>query len=323
MTAETRATEMSKLVSFFKYLADRASRGSSATKVNVGPERIPNDITPVVANIVNTRNGLLAKKDNAKLRTGRSISPTSTELSDDDSESVAEFPLGKQYNFTFRHMLHKLYQRDDWLKKVQEALEQSQQEYKPLAERLEEMERERESKEKSKEKENKEIGEAHRALKDQVGGKRGTVRPRSFSVASVATDPLKVALPILGDNDQNQGEIRALKRRCVGRRISMNGPLEKEGNETGGGWAFDARISQSEDRSIWDTQDLKRARRQTLGGSTVPTSAVCSFGNNEEAEIDREPNTGRTFVRKRTLTAVSTRALSQSKSTGLKRPLIT
>lgn len=46
---------------------------------------------------------------------------------DEDEESLAKFPLGKKYPFTFKLMVHKLY-------RVDEMLEKSKMEFKPLAE---------------------------------------------------------------------------------------------------------------------------------------------------------------------------------------------
>jgi hypothetical protein len=49
---------------------------------------------------------------------------------------LGEFQLAeeKKYPFTFKHMIHKLYKEDDWLRTVKEVLEKSKQDFKPLGE---------------------------------------------------------------------------------------------------------------------------------------------------------------------------------------------
>lgn len=54
----------------------------------------------------------------------------------DEGWHFNEFPLAeeKKYPFTFKHMIHKLYKKEEWLRTVKEALEKSKKDYKPLAE---------------------------------------------------------------------------------------------------------------------------------------------------------------------------------------------
>jgi hypothetical protein len=47
---------------------------------------------------------------------------------------VATFPLGRLYLFTFKFMIHKLYELEEWAEKVKEIVEKSQSQFKPLGE---------------------------------------------------------------------------------------------------------------------------------------------------------------------------------------------
>ena len=58
--------------------------------------------------------------------------------SNEDRELLARFPLGKTYQFTFKLMVHQLYQVNEWAKTVKEMLEKSKMEFKPLLKQDEE-----------------------------------------------------------------------------------------------------------------------------------------------------------------------------------------
>ena len=51
---------------------------------------------------------------------------------DEDNESLAKFPLGKRYPFTFKLMVHMPYRVDEWAKKVEQMLEKSKMVFKSL-----------------------------------------------------------------------------------------------------------------------------------------------------------------------------------------------
>ncbi|KIO03381.1 hypothetical protein M404DRAFT_955055 [Pisolithus tinctorius Marx 270] len=105
-------------------------------------------------------------------------------------------------------MLHKLYDSDEWAAKVKNALEVSKSQFKPLAEKIENALREARGRERAMDR--KMVTRARSCATLATGGKsRGSVMPRERA-KSIA---------------RNEGG-RALKKRCVGRRKSVSGPME-------------------------------------------------------------------------------------------------
>ncbi|KAE9399191.1 hypothetical protein BT96DRAFT_701942 [Gymnopus androsaceus JB14] len=145
---------------------------------------IPTDLQPVFRNLATlvtprTTSGSSTRKGR---RNTVAVPSSSDDMdTDSDSDSVAKFPLqGKQYPFKFKMMLHKLYELEDWGRKVREVLERSQKEFKPLSEK----ENIREEG-KVATKEDHDVGRVH--FRGEFGinsPTKRTGRPPSYTVAS-------------------------------------------------------------------------------------------------------------------------------------------
>jgi len=139
-----------------------------------------------------------------------------TELVEDVGSPT--FPLEEHHPFTFKLMLHKLYNVDEWAEKVKSAVEASKEQFKPLAERMQEVVRDATGKE--------------RAAKRNVG------RARSQSVLNTKSKGKAVSREHIPPSSPPAGDFsRVLKKRCVGRRKSISEPLAR------GVWVYDAAIS--------------------------------------------------------------------------------
>ncbi|KAF8330518.1 hypothetical protein F5887DRAFT_1178830 [Amanita rubescens] len=137
---EAKKAEFAK---FFERLINRASRKDYAS---MPPEShrtsaAPADLTlPTIQNHSST----VRSKDTSQqeTRNGRSAGLRSSAvanpgLTTDDAISADlahEFTVGRWYPFTFKMMVHKLYELEEWGKKVKEVLERSQKDFKPLSE---------------------------------------------------------------------------------------------------------------------------------------------------------------------------------------------
>ncbi|TFK69327.1 hypothetical protein BDN72DRAFT_619918 [Pluteus cervinus] len=150
-----------------------------------------------------------------------------------EEEFLDGFPVGKQYPFTFKLMLHKLYGLDQWAKKVREVLETSQREFKPLAEQ--------------------ELLATPKADndKDLLFGRASSIRRSPVTPLKKHRDggsPVYMSRSIsFGDggcspkpspSNSNPGEVHAVKKRLVGRRKSIV-DVEKAAN----GWVYNAKVS--------------------------------------------------------------------------------
>ncbi|KAG6916192.1 hypothetical protein DXG01_008074 [Tephrocybe rancida] len=263
MASESKTAEFARLFDFFERLASHNSRsrtkGDKISIDDLASTALPADLAPVVNNLaglVGTRNH---KTDAQKKTGGRKRSHTiatttavaghPTESDNDDDESLAKFPLGKKYTFTFRLMLHKLYQMDEWKQKVKDVLERSQIDYKPLAETTMAATK---KKQEEGEKEKKQDGRVHFKAGIAGGSRRPTIRTRANSVLALGrgrdAGPLSPHLksPIVKTSAPADEEVRAIKKRCVGRRKSMSGPLAAEAGRIGGSWVYDAAVSSAE-----------------------------------------------------------------------------
>ncbi|RDB15748.1 hypothetical protein Hypma_003632 [Hypsizygus marmoreus] len=262
-TSDSKTAEFARLFDLFERLAARKSRNvpydSSNAMEDIRSLPVPADLAPVVnslAGIVGTRkcqDELRQRKkptNGGRARRNTVATPDSSNRKmdsddSDDEESLAKFPLGNKYPFTFRLMLHKLYQLDDWAQKVKEVLERSQIEYKPLAET--ELEVKKDDKEALEEARVRSDGRVHFKAGIVAGSRRPAVRPRSHSVVlgkgnnAGALSPKSPKFRGPGEEDT-----RAVKKRCVGRRKSVSGPLTMESGRIGGSWVYDAAVASSE-----------------------------------------------------------------------------
>ncbi|KAF8629076.1 hypothetical protein AX15_003570 [Amanita polypyramis BW_CC] len=151
-------------------------------------------------------------------------------------ESADKFPVGESYPFTFKMMLHKLYELEEWAKKVKDVLERSQEDYKPLCEV--DWERKRASVDDSQ------LGHVQLRLGKQQGGRRrgysvpngglpiGHTRNDSTSDnapaekvrrGSVILQAAPESPKVYEGENIGGNEARAIKKRCVGRDKLVTG----------------------------------------------------------------------------------------------------
>ncbi|KAJ7043590.1 hypothetical protein C8F04DRAFT_1366581 [Mycena alexandri] len=252
-TSAEKTAEFAKLFDLFEMLATRRSRmaatGCASDDTHAIP--IPADLEPVfrsLATVVPPREPLSGRdRRNTMAALGRTTYPDSDSDSVSDVESVAKFPLGKTYTFTFKMMIHKLYQVDEWAQKVRDVLKRSQNEYKPLAER-----------EEVKKVEPAVVarvavgdGRVHFKTEVTVGGKKtmplvqGRARSQSIAVSGRVCASARITSPTPPTIIQD--DARAVKKRCIGRRKSVSGPLPPT-TSVGEGWIYDAAVSSTEIR---------------------------------------------------------------------------
>ncbi|KAK7012228.1 hypothetical protein R3P38DRAFT_2790833 [Favolaschia claudopus] len=243
--------EFARLFNLFEMLANRKARMAAAGSTSLDDTyaiTIPADLEPVVrslATVVPPRDiPSTRRRRNTVAALGRP--PSLDDDSDSESdESIAKFPLGdKSFMFTFKMMIHKLYQVDEWATKVREVLEKSQIEYKPLAEQ----ELIRVATTTAPAVERPANGRVHFKAEVSVGGRKSLPlapsRTRSHSVAAptrpAATNNIRAPLQTPTITIAST-ETRATKKRCVGRRKSVSGPLSPAE-----GWFYDAAVSAAE-----------------------------------------------------------------------------
>ncbi|KAF8903499.1 hypothetical protein CPB84DRAFT_773639 [Gymnopilus junonius] len=262
--------KLSAIVDTNKTSSKRPRRNTVASIIRGGGER------NIKGKTTTTTTG--AGSDSDMLRVEKEIRAARSD-EEDEIESLAKFPLAdaKKYPFTFRWMVHKLYNKDEWAKTIKEMLEKSKTEFKPLAEQQAAAASTATNRDGSmpptEEGQNEQSqGEDVGAIRFKVpttpvaaGGGRRSGRQRSQSVAGTAihkavspTSPTGVPLRSPGSSAENaqQADIRALKKRCVGRRKSMSGPMNIEvgapsagsssAGKSRGTWVYDAAISSAE-----------------------------------------------------------------------------
>jgi hypothetical protein len=164
------------------------------------------------------------------------------ENDDDEEGRVDKFPLAeeKKYAFTFKHMIHKLYKEDDWLRTVKEVLEKSKKDFKPLADcGL--------NQNPSRCVDSQGGGGWFRDVPPTRVGRRasGTVKGRGLRRLSLKarhganTSLMKLSLLLTArskDVDEPQADdepVRALKKRCVGiiRKSTSGNPSRCDGTQ--------------------------------------------------------------------------------------------
>ncbi|PPR03786.1 hypothetical protein CVT24_007528 [Panaeolus cyanescens] len=280
--SDAKVAEFAQLFDFFEKLASRRSRKSKQDASTISEEireaPLPKDLVPVVKRLSTIVPA--ARKQDAYPTTrprrntmasvlDRKASSMSLKLSDESSDedeaaSLAKFPLAKKYPFTFKLMLHKLYRKDDWAKAVKDMLTKSKNEYKSLAEKEQELEN---VVDEGGKKDEDDTGMASNgSLQFKVGppprSRRNSfasgVRQRSQSAVGVRRNSMMVSSPIsVTPRSPVPGtapapDVRAVKKRCVGRRRSMSGPLNGDdasplsNGKLKGTWVYNSAISYSE-----------------------------------------------------------------------------
>ncbi|KAJ4479684.1 hypothetical protein C8J55DRAFT_489328 [Lentinula edodes] len=247
MSTAPKNAEFAHLFELFEKLASRRTRatdvGESLVMDDTHILSIPLDLQPVFRNLATL---VTPRTTSASGRRGRrntfAVPSGSSDIdADTDTESVAIFPMGKQYPFKFKMMLHKLYELDDWGKKVREVLERSQKEYKPLAET-------------GSHPECGDNGRGENGIRGvkavHIGIEAGvnsppkrTGRPRGHTIASSGGKWKEVIPRSIGlvPRVQPRDDERVVKKRCVGRRKSMSGMVGDFPN-----WVFNATVASSE-----------------------------------------------------------------------------
>jgi hypothetical protein len=286
--ADSKTLEFARLFELFERLTSRKTHDASHHDDNItsgmdDARSVPPDLAPVVkslAAIMGTRKvqDEARQKRRAAARTHNNAGTSAShdmmdgemdgEEGYEDEESLAKFPLGTRYPFTFRLMLHKLYQLDDWAQKVKEVLERSQIEFKSLAEQDMEVEKVERPRKKS---------EGHVHFKQGVasgGNRKPATRPRSHSVAvdgkggeKREKGPISPLKSPKRYREPPPEESRAVKKRCVGRRKSVSGPISTEPGRIKGVWVYDAAVSSIEftGRETMEHAVPRRPRYQSLG----------------------------------------------------------
>jgi hypothetical protein len=257
-----KAAEFARLFELFDRIATRRARGSTEIAISTDDiQSVPAEFAPVLNNLSAVLS-LRAQRDQVRLRkpTGRprrntvGVAPTEQNTIDvaEDLGSPT-FPL-EEHPFTFKLMLHKLYNVDEWAEKVKTAVEASKEQFKPLAERMQKVMKESTGKE-------------------RVVG-RNVARSRSQSVINSKSKGKALFREQVPASPARANDFsRVLKKRCVGRRKSISGPL------AGGVWVYDAAISAVEldggrpslEITIFKAKDTLnntsvRSRHQSLAG---------------------------------------------------------
>jgi hypothetical protein len=271
ITRKSNTAEFANLFELFDRIAARRRNKGGPSSIEDDYELVPNDMDPVVRNLAS----LVLPHPNSSMPAVSALRTIATR-GRGRSNTVADtskFPSnGKKYPFTFKMMLHKLYELDDWGKKVKEVLEKSQTQYRSLAEKEAE-EKSAASLERKEKGKGKETGKVHFAAGSGIGGgRRPTTRGRSTSLGGAAAQ--KVA-PVAKVSTLGE-DLRAIKRRCVGRRKStirlVDGKTEQA--EPKAAWIYESAVA-SVDRDSRERND-GTTRRRRISSTGVPPAAESS-----------------------------------------------
>ncbi|CAK5274047.1 unnamed protein product [Mycena citricolor] len=263
MAPQTQAdknAEFAKLFDLFEMLATRRSRRAVPSDVadDARVIQVPAELEPVFRNLSNVVPPRGRPRRNTVAALGRTVIPEyDSEDEEGDVESVAKFPLGKTYTFTFKMMIHKLYQVDEWAAKVRDVLKQSKLEYKPLAEVEPRVKHASPAKVTSDNRIHFKLDPPTRDKKIHNSARRNSLasssRPPSYSA--------KLSGAVGADGP-------ATKKRCIARRKSLSGPLSPTAMGDPG-WIYDARVSAATSGGVRETTTTKaeprpRPRYQSL-----------------------------------------------------------
>lgn len=199
------------------------------------------------------------------------ITMTDGESDIDTDGSLADFSRAdaKKFAFAFKHPIHRLYQKADWAKTVLETIEASRNKYKPLAEQV--VYAGATGDQENEAPVGKDDGAVRfkiptspvtgRARRSSVisGRKRSNSTASGSSSISGATTPQSPGSASPGSASpyhrsaypkspsvHEHPEVRALKKRCIGRRKSMNGLQSQEEGKSRGTWVYNTAVSATE-----------------------------------------------------------------------------
>ncbi|KAF7308790.1 hypothetical protein MKEN_01078400 [Mycena kentingensis (nom. inval.)] len=288
-TSSQKNAEFAKLFDLFETLATRRSCKTPLTEADLDDTHtipVPVELESVfnkLSNIVPPR-GTRARRN--------TVATTVPEVDEDsdaetEKESIAKFPLQRMYKFTFRKMIHHLYQKQEWATKVRDVLKASKLEYKSLAEIEAEAKTLPVATTEAVTSPITPDGRVHFHTEVKIGGGKKTAplvlqgRRRAASISGPSRDRRGLTSPTSPTHAifrspptspiQNHGaaeDTRAVKKRCIGRRKSVGG-LE---STPSGGWLYDASISSSEATTPVETRPMTnilnqpRQRHQSLQG---------------------------------------------------------
>nr|GAT45188.1 predicted protein [Mycena chlorophos] len=254
--------EFAKLFDLFEMLATRRARKTPLTDADLDDTQtipVPTELESVfkkLSPIVPPRSRRHTVSGVEAGHTAASEVVAEEDEDGSDQESMAKFPLGRMHAFTFRKMIHHLYQVDEWANKVRDVLQRSKIEYKSLVEQPVFV-----AESSSSPATPDGVTRVHFKAQVKIGGKktvplvlnRDGGRRRAHSIGSSRRN---VALPTsptrLGPNFINEGAAdyldpdatRAVKKRCIGRRKSsgaLSGAIAP-----GEGWFYDSAVSSTE-----------------------------------------------------------------------------
>ncbi|KAF8880190.1 hypothetical protein BD779DRAFT_1473999 [Infundibulicybe gibba] len=241
MTSETKTAEFARLFDLFERLASRNRKAATPHDGSQDPVPVPTEFAPVLKSLATIVGTARSRSNASQPRPRRNTTATFKAVSranEDDSEDVLDddentaiFPFGGQFPFTFKLMLHKLYALEDWADKVKEVLERSQSEYKPLVEARDDA--------------------GVTRLDAEEKAQSGHVR---FKIERYLP-PASPTRPELGAKSRDgRDDVRAIKKRCIGRRKSMSGPHPADAGQIGNRWTYDAAVSSVEinERRVWN-----------------------------------------------------------------------
>jgi hypothetical protein len=312
-TKRADTAEFRRLLYFFQKLQEprpRVLARKEAEKENQvagepdGPEPIPRDLAPLVKNLSKIIGPAADKAEAREARIARAAPPatparqrsktiatTSLRAPPPTPTTPSRFPLqAANYPFTFKLMLHKLYDPKDWLSKVGALLADSQARYRPLADAKESraLEKEKEvvravfSPPMSPTKEG-----ANTTFSPPISPTSPTFStpPSSPAARRRALSPSKKATQVaLGVSAAP--EPRAVKRRIVDRRRSLTAA-------TAEGWVYDARASAVEVEARDGERGTERRRKRVF--SSVAFSEEQKAARRvvaARAQLKRERGTG-------------------------------
>ena len=325
-----KSTEFAKLYYFFEKLTKRRSHGRRPSDESESPEIVPEDIAPLLKNLsaILTKDGPIDGDVSELGEAQVSVPETPTTASTSNFATSAappppahlptarprrntvagshanapataigrgiqaHFPLREErYPFTFKLLLHKLYDLEDWAAKVQEVLAASQEQFRSL-------------------------GPSATAGDSSSGGDNSSIpsspgSPTTFSASSVfGAAPLPLLEPLSPTRRQRVQSVskskvandaahsgsaapvrpqpsRAVKKRIVNRRRSTTGL----GVGTKGEWMYDAAVS-SVDAEVVDGKGYDSLRRKRV---------LSSVGFGERGRIDGHDVTNTGVGRRRHL----------------------
>ncbi|KAF7430704.1 hypothetical protein PC9H_006415 [Pleurotus ostreatus] len=285
VTAKRSISDFEQLRQFFDKLAANKSQTSLATRGD--DEADAQDIASVLNGIVPPSRLPRFGTRSLRFKNKNASEILNTDDASDDASiiSTGKFPSeGKRYPFTFKLMIHKLYALEEWAKKVRDVLDISQKQFRPLAEIEERGEAEGQC--------DADKGYGRARAMSSAGRRPLTVRTRTHSTAGhlgrrhspspmspsrvAPPSPTKLSSPTKKQFPQDE-HVRAIKKRCVGRRKSSSAVGDVASSYTGA-WVYDAAAS-----SLATSDSISR-RRALAGDSGKESIKKGKYGELENGK---------------------------------------